>query len=342
MAVDWSLLTGPMWVVAGLWLAAAVLPIVHAWQRKTPLTLGITISLILTWLIQALATWYFGQNLMFVLGALVPALGFDPLELHRYVSAAWMHAGLMHLLGNAIVILLVGIPLELRLGRGRFLAIYIIGALGGNIGWTLANLGSWTPSIGASGAAFGLLGCYMACWPKDEIEFPIILIRKWPISLIVFIKLGLEIMQYGLLSTEHALADNVAHLAHITGFFAAYLAGRPIARNGPVPPGVEDGGPTMAGMIGGESRLLRGRLAALDTDPWAAAGKALEGPALRTLERLRDEGDELETREAWLEALVEVAQCPVCDAPLQIALEQRIPTLKCAEKPRHFSWPQAD
>ena len=37
--------------------------------------------------------------------------------------------------------------------------------------------------MGASGAAYGLLGAYLS-WPKDEIPFPLILIRPWPVTVI--------------------------------------------------------------------------------------------------------------------------------------------------------------
>ena len=37
-------------------------------------------------------------------------------------------------------------------------------------------------ALGASGAAFGILGAYMACWPNDRIEFPLLFfIRAWPV-----------------------------------------------------------------------------------------------------------------------------------------------------------------
>ena len=54
-----------------------------------------------------------------------------------------------HVLGNVLVIALVGIPLEQRLGTKRFTIIYVTGLLGGSIAWVLFNSGSGTPSWGA-------------------------------------------------------------------------------------------------------------------------------------------------------------------------------------------------
>ena len=304
-------------------------PIVHAWIRRTPISLAIGASLMLTYLFQATIKWAIDLNL-FVQGALIPAVAFEPEHLHRLISAAWLHADLFHLLGNVLVILLVGVPLEQRLGRGRFLTIYLIGVLGGNIGWTLANWESWTLCIGASGAAFGLLGCYLACWPRDEIEFPLILIRKWPVAWIALIKFALEVMQYP------TATSNVAHLAHITGFVACYVLAKPIAKGGLVPIGTVDSGPSSKGGQEAQHKAIKSRMKDMSTDPWDGN---LTGPAMRTLQRLREEGDEIETRQAWLEQLAEQAQCPVCEAKLTTQETEGITILRCTLGRSHIEWP---
>ena len=317
------------WTWFGIWSLIALAPIVHAWIRRTPISLAIGASLMLTYLFQATIKWAIDLNL-FVQGALIPAVAFEPEHIHRLISAAWLHADLFHLLGNVLVILLVGVPLEQRLGRGRFLSIYLLGVLGGNIGWTLANWESWTLCIGASGAAFGLLGCYLACWPRDEIEFPLILIRKWPVAWIALIKFALEIMQYP------AATSNVAHLAHITGFIACYVFAKPIAKGGLVPIGTIDSGPSSKGGQEAQHKAIKSRMRDLSTDPWDGD---LAGPARRTLQRLREEGDEIETRQAWLEQLAEQAQCPVCGAELTTQETEGITILRCTLERSHIEWP---
>ena len=98
----------------------------------------------------------------------------------------------MHVLGNVIILALVGVPLEQRLGSKRFAVVYAIGLLGGSLGWVAFNADSYRPALGASGAAFGLLGAYLAGWPKDEIPFPLLLIRPWPVVFIRCCTLGLN------------------------------------------------------------------------------------------------------------------------------------------------------
>ena len=330
MGLEWSLMTTTLWIYAFIWLVAALSPLVHAWIKRTPMALGIGASLILAWLVQSILVWHLDFDLMRALGALLPAWALESNEMHRYITAAWLHASTIHVLGNALVIILVGVPLEQRLGRGRFLAIYLIGVLGGNIGWTLANWGSTTPCLGASGAAFGLLGCYLACWPRDEIEFPLILIRRWPVAWIALFKFGLEVMQYP------TATSNVAHLAHITGFIACYVLAKPIAKGGLVPIGTVDSGPSSKGGQDAQHQAIITRMGDLSTDPWD--GK-LTGTALRTLQRLREEGDELETRQAWLEQLAEQAQCPICNGELDAVEVEGITLLQCSLDPEHLKWP---
>ena len=55
----------------------------------------------------------------------------------------------------------------------------------------------------------------------------------------------------------------------------------------------------------------------LTNDPWESANKPLEGNAGRILYQLRLQGDELETRQAWLEELAENTICPICDGEIK-------------------------
>ncbi|MEJ5914599.1 rhomboid family intramembrane serine protease [Pseudokineococcus sp. 1T1Z-3] len=83
----------------------------------------------------------------------------------RYLTSAFLHSqgGFLplHLLLNMYVLYLVGPPLEQLLGRGRFLALYLLSALGGSLAyqyvWLLTG-GDPRFAVGASGAVFGLFG----------------------------------------------------------------------------------------------------------------------------------------------------------------------------------------
>ena len=76
-------------------------------------------------------------------------------EYLRLVSAAFLHYGPLHILLNMFALYLLGPALELVLGRGRFLALYLLSALGGSVAILLFDSID-VGSAGASGAIFGL------------------------------------------------------------------------------------------------------------------------------------------------------------------------------------------
>ncbi|MCZ6688599.1 MAG: rhomboid family intramembrane serine protease [Planctomycetota bacterium] len=73
----------------------------------------------------------------------------------RLITSAFLHAGILHLGGNMIGLWNLGQLIEMMYGARRFLFIYVGGALGGALG---SLIGTPSPSVGASGAIFGLLG----------------------------------------------------------------------------------------------------------------------------------------------------------------------------------------
>jgi membrane associated rhomboid family serine protease len=78
-------------------------------------------------------------------------------EWWRVFTAAFLHVGLVHLLMNMLALLVFGSELERRLGRWRFLAVYLLSALGGAVAIQLFG----DPRVavaGASTAIYGLLG----------------------------------------------------------------------------------------------------------------------------------------------------------------------------------------
>jgi membrane associated rhomboid family serine protease len=74
----------------------------------------------------------------------------------RLITAAFLHYGPFHLLLNMLALWWFGSALERRIGSGRFLAIYLVSGLAGSAGALM--LDPTTPTVGASGAIFGILG----------------------------------------------------------------------------------------------------------------------------------------------------------------------------------------
>jgi len=87
-----------------------------------------------------------------------PAIG--QIEPWRMLTAAFLHAGLMHIAFNMMALWFTGPFLEQALGRARFLALYLVSALGGSVAVLLLTpMEDWSRGVvGASGAVFGLFG----------------------------------------------------------------------------------------------------------------------------------------------------------------------------------------
>jgi len=86
----------------------------------------------------------------------------------RFLTAAFLHAPgtLLHIAFNMYALWLVGPYLEQTLGRWRFVSLYVLAAVGGQVGVTLlaspVQGGGWlTAVVGASGAVFGLFGAVL-------------------------------------------------------------------------------------------------------------------------------------------------------------------------------------
>ena len=93
---------------------------------------------------------------LFEWGALYIQGGLDQGEWWRLITAAFLHGNFIHLALNMVVLWLVGAPVEEAIGRGRFLALYIVSGIAGSAGALLLDPNAVT--VGASGAIFGVLG----------------------------------------------------------------------------------------------------------------------------------------------------------------------------------------
>ena len=86
-------------------------------------------------------------------------------EWWRLLSAAFVHVGVLHLLLNGFCLFQLGTIAEALLGSRRFVAVYLLSALGGS----LLGLGihPMTVSAGASGAIFGVAGALFALYRRN-------------------------------------------------------------------------------------------------------------------------------------------------------------------------------
>ena len=96
-------------------------------------------------------------------GAMYEPLVTEGHEYYRLITSLFLHFGIQHLLNNMVMLGALGYQLENEIGRIKFLLIYFISGIGGNLCslyWNVSH-GEQVISAGASGAIFGLMGALL-------------------------------------------------------------------------------------------------------------------------------------------------------------------------------------
>ncbi|KAF9539669.1 hypothetical protein EC957_005129 [Mortierella hygrophila] len=142
----------------------------------------------------------------------ISSTGKAPDQWFRFITPVFLHGGVLHLLFNLLFQMRTGADLERDMGWWRFAIIYMTSGIAGFIfGGNFAPILS--PSMGASGALFGLIGCLVL----DLLQNWKLVVRPcWELS-----KLSLMI----LVSFAFGLLPFLDNFAHIGGFIAGILTG---------------------------------------------------------------------------------------------------------------------
>jgi len=140
------------------------------------------------------------------------------------VTYMFIHGGLLHLLGNLLLLYLTGPFIEDVWGRPIYAVFYIIAGIFSGFMFSLYYPHFNGPLIGASGAIAGLMGAFLIRYWKTKIKFFYIFflfIRgtfKAPAWVMLPIWLALEIFSVNAIDSVNAEGGGVAHWAHIWGF----------------------------------------------------------------------------------------------------------------------------
>jgi membrane associated rhomboid family serine protease len=155
--------------------------------------------------------------------SLVPAMMLQWGQVWRAVSYLFLHGGVFHILFNMLALWMFGVELERMWGTKYFTKYYFVCGIGAAATTTAlsfvpgifgGNLYE-TPTIGASGAVYGVLLAYALYFPNR----PILMFMLFPLPAKVFVAI---IGAIALLSSMQA-GGGVAHTTHLGGLIAGYL-----------------------------------------------------------------------------------------------------------------------
>ena len=153
---------------------------------------------------------------------------------HHWVTvltAMFMHAGWMHIIGNMVFLWAFGPEIEDAMGPLWYLAFYLLSGLAASLAQIALMPSSTIPNLGASGAIAGVMGAFLVTYPRDRIR-ALLLLGWW--TRITLIPAGLLIGFWFLIqlfSQVGAVAEvktggGVAYAAHVGGFIFGAVTGR--------------------------------------------------------------------------------------------------------------------
>jgi membrane associated rhomboid family serine protease len=159
--------------------------------------------------------------------------GFTPADPRpvTWVTSMFLHGGLMHLAGNMVFLFILGVAVEAPLGAGWFLALYLLGGLGGDLLQWAVDPSSTVPTVGASGAISGLMGLFAVVFGLRPVRFfywlfVVFGFRSLRGLAVLPLWIGWELLQ-SLVARGHS---SVAYMEHAGGLAAGALLGA-IARH---------------------------------------------------------------------------------------------------------------
>jgi membrane associated rhomboid family serine protease len=276
--------------------------LVIAYWRKLMMTYAIIIANCLVFLLSI----FYPNEIIGYLGFRPAYLSIDQLpQLYTLFTSMFVHSGFLHILGNMFVFFFMGVAFEQRIGRKKFLVIYLITGICGSLTHSALNLGSWVPLVGASGAIFGILGAFAYAYPRDEVVMPVPL----GIMLIMRIKVIYATILFAILETVvviFSVQDSTAHFAHLGGLvsgvlLAAVLIGKKAEK-------VEQSNSL------GSTRYMQ--IQKSDAINFSHLAELVKTPELKKIYQRIEKENVLQVRDMWLEHFLEKITCPICNKPL--------------------------
>ncbi len=157
----------------------------------------------------------------------------DSFPLVTVFTALFLHANLMHVLGNMIFLVVFGAAVEDAMGPFRYALYYLAWGLAAAAAQIYVDPFTSVPNLGASGAIGGVLGAYFLLFPGNKVELFVPLLAFLAFEVSAWVMLGIWFLWQ-----IFAPQEGVANWAHAGGFLA---------------------GMTTVLIMGGRANVLKGR-----------------------------------------------------------------------------------
>ncbi|GAB4367148.1 MAG: hypothetical protein Kow0042_07520 [Calditrichia bacterium] len=147
---------------------------------------------------------------------LVPFLALSKLFIWQFVSYMFLHGGFGHIFFNMFALWMFGVELERTWGTREFLKFYFLTGIAAGLFSAIFSWGSVIPTIGASGAIYGILAAYALFFPDRYVY----LYFLFPIKMKY---LALILGALAFFSSFGQGQSGIAHTAHLGGMVVGYF-----------------------------------------------------------------------------------------------------------------------
>ncbi len=185
--------------------------IMGASQRLLPGVKTLLIVNVAVYLLQQ----FLDPRLTMTLGV-TPTRVLQDLAVYQLITYMFLHGNFFHILINMFVLWMFGREIEQTWGTKRFVWYYLLTGLAGGIFTVVFQPNFTLPTIGASGAIYGLLAAYAVMFPNRTIYLFLVVPIKVKYAVVLFV--GLE-----LLASMNATSDGIGHWAHLGGAAVGFL-----------------------------------------------------------------------------------------------------------------------
>ncbi len=156
----------------------------------------------------------FTGDLLYNIGELDAAAVLLRGEYGRIVYSMFLHAGIEHLFNNMVILFFLGAMIEKVTGHIQFLLLYLLTGISANICSLLYKVVAMDnmPSVGASGAIFGLDGVLLAWILLNREDMPDVTLKRVVLMIVLSLYNGFT-------------AQNIDNAAHVGGLLTGFAAG---------------------------------------------------------------------------------------------------------------------
>lgn len=271
-------------------IAAAVATAAYSWWKQSMFSVLVSLACVLTMLVMYLPD---PDNRFTILSQLAfsPRDLTDPANLTTVLTSMYTHdiRGISHIFFNLLVLFLIGMPFEERIGTRRYVVIYLLGGLVGTLVFAAFRWDEYVIAFGASGSISGVIGAFVRLYPHERMSLLFVPSLTFPLWAAGLGFLALQVL-YAMGS------DGIAYEAHLGGMLAGMLIA-PVLVKTPLHKRVKR-------MVSQSS--LR---------------KLAKTPELKAILRRIEDEDVPDVRSAWIEQFVSKAKCPHCGSPLKATKE---------------------